>query len=69
MIKSGNGLSGDELCLRDGQQCKHDSAVHPNMLGAVGLQQCPVRAAEEMGLAQFDQELPLRGHDSSFTVL
>ncbi|KAF4801090.1 hypothetical protein TURU_037332 [Turdus rufiventris] len=33
-----------------------------------GLQQCPVRAAEEMGLAQFGQELAFRGHDSSFTV-
>lgn len=75
MIKSENGLSGDELCLRDGQQCRHDSSVHPDMLGCInrpvitaGLQQCPVRAAEEMGLAQFGQELAFRGHDSSFTV-
>lgn len=27
-----------------------------------------MRAAEEMGLAQFGQELAFRGHDSSFTV-
>lgn len=72
IVTSGTGLSGDELCLTD-EQCKHDWAVHPNILGCikrvvVGLEHCPVRAAEEMGLVQFGEELTSKGHNSSFTA-
>lgn len=34
MIKSGNGLSGEHLCLKD-EQCKRDLAVCPNILGCI----------------------------------
>lgn len=35
LIRSGNGLSGEHLCCKDGQECKQDSAVHPNILGCI----------------------------------
>lgn len=31
--ETGDGLTGEQLCCKDGQQSKHESAVHLSVLG------------------------------------
>lgn len=33
MTQAGDALAGEQLCCKDGQQSKHESAVHLSILG------------------------------------
>lgn len=74
MIKSGDALAREQLCCKDGQQCKHESAVHPSILGCIkrpviiGWSERAMRGAEETRLVQSGEEMSFRGPNSSIPI-